>query len=959
MGGRKTVRLLLVPPMMVATALAGTALGATRRSAPSPARSAVDAATKQQLEQAYGKLPLSFEANQGQTDAQVNFLARTAGQSLFLTPDRAVLSLKGDQAAGKSDSALGMRLLGANSGARPAAEQPLPGKVNYLTGTDPASHRTNVPTFGRVGYSGVYPGIDVAYYGNQRQFEYDFTVAPGADPKAIALAFEGADGLRITDGGDLVVSTPSGDLTHAKPVIYQEIGGQRRPVDGRFSVNGDKVGFVVGSYDKSRPLVIDPTLAYSTYLGGSGQELPSAMAVDGQGNAYVVGTTRSPDFPTTAGALKPNFTGSIDVFVTKLSKDGRFLEYSTFIGGSGSDFGVPGIAVDGQGSAYVTGRALSADFPTTPGAFQSRPPIRGSAFLSKLNAQGSALLYSTYFGAPTGQVIVKPALDGAGDVYLYGTASFTNPSFSTALTTSGALKTSCTLDAFAPPGSPPSCSDGILAKLHLGGNGAADLVYGAYLGGSGADEIASAVVDGGGVVYVAGATTSSDFPITPNAFRTTAPSALSTNASKPVDAFVAKINPAGGGTGDLVYATYLGGSQADAATDVALGPEGTVYITGTTRSPDFPTTPGALQRSLLTKAANHSPDPLIQWPDAFMIKLVPAGGGPQDLLYSTYLGSTGRSTKANAIAVDSRGYAFLAGEADDSVPTASPLPCCPTSRGGDAFVTEINPGGLGQADLIFSTHLGGTASDAAVDLALGVDRGGRATAVYVAGYTGSTDFPVTPAAFQRENAGDRGGFVAKIDVADLLCTRTLTGFVQGPVVVKSGEELCLKEATVRGGITVERGGAANIQDSRVVGPIRAEGSTAFTLCGTTVAGEVRVTDPSGFVTVGGDGCAPNRITGRTTLPDVTVPPGSTTTTTRATTTTSVPASTTSTTTMRPTTTTTRVADSTCARAVQAQREAVNAAITRQQEGQTPAVVAALEQQRAHANAAFDRQLKSC
>src|SRR5882724_689003 len=325
-----------------------------------PAGAATD--PRVNVSESYGKLPLQFEANRGQTDKQVHFLSRGVGYSLYLTSGEAVLVLS-KPAADAKRVALRMSLVGAARQPLVSGVEEQPGKANYLIGKDRSKWQTNVPTYAKVRYKNVYRGTDLLYYGNQRQLEYDFVLAPGADPNKIVLGFKGVERLEITAQGELVLHAAGGDVRQHKPVIYQNIDGVRREIDGGYVLKGAKrVGFQVAAYDRSRPLVIDPVLAYSTYLGGHG------IAVDTDGNAYVVGSTGSTAFPTTAGAFQPNYAGGYgDAFVTKLNSTGSALVYSTYLGGSGWDRG-HAIAVDTDGNAYVTGMTNSIDFPTTPGA---------------------------------------------------------------------------------------------------------------------------------------------------------------------------------------------------------------------------------------------------------------------------------------------------------------------------------------------------------------------------------------------------------------------------------------------------------------------------------------------------------------------------------------------------------------------------------------------------------------
>src|SRR5207302_1632423 len=508
------------------------------------------------VSQSYGKLPLHFEANQGQTHQDVRFLARGAGYSLYLTAGEAVLVLTKPNPDAKRDSRSAPERLGTQARGTPvvvrmslvgAAPKPLvsgldelPGKVNYLIGK-PAKWRTNVPTYAKVHYRAVYPGIDLVYYGNQRQLEYDFVVAPGADPEKIALGFEGADKLEIDAQGDLVLHVTERAIRQHKPVIYQEVNGIRHEIDGGYVLKGaEQVSFKVAAYDRSRPLIIDPVvLAYSTYLGGSISDGGLAIAVDVYGNAYVTGDATSISFPTTPGAFHRSFgggdglSGTGDAFVTKLDSTGSTLVYSTYIGGSSGDEG-SGITVDADGNAYVTGTTFSGNFPTTAGAFQSTGgnPGSGNAFVTKLNSNGSGLVYSTYLGGSGTDQGFGIAVDADRNAYVTGTTFSGNFP-----TTAGAVQSTV---------GNPGDGNAFVTKLNSNGSG---LVYSTYLGGSGSDYGHGIAVDADGNAYVTGTTDSGNFPTTTRAFQPT--------LSGSSDAFVTKLDPTGSA---LVYSTYLGGS---------------------------------------------------------------------------------------------------------------------------------------------------------------------------------------------------------------------------------------------------------------------------------------------------------------------------------------------------------------------------------------------------------------
>src|SRR5688572_27814964 len=475
------------------------------------------------VSESYGKLPLHFEANHGQAHEDVRFLSRGPGYSLYLTAGEAVLVLTPSNKDAKrkqhdaqaqpeakapvKSAVLRMGLVGAARKPLVSGIEDLPGKANYFIGNDPAKWRTNVPLYGKVHYREVYPGIDLVYYGNQRSLEYDFVVAPGADPKKILLAFSGADNIEIDAQGDLVLGAAGGTVRQKKPVIYQDIDGLRTEIEGGYVRNGAKrVGFKVAAYDRSRPLIIDPVLSYSTYLGGSGNDDGRGIAVDGAGSAYVTGNTTSTNFPVTPGAFNPNLSGFSAAFVTKFDPSGSVLVYSTFLGGSGSNE-TSGIAVDADGNAYVTGGTSSADFPTTSGAFQTSRRGPSDAFLTKLNPTGSVLVYSTYLGGSNEEPTTgRIAVDAAGNAYVTG--GTWSPDFPT---TAGAFDTRF------------KGADAFVTKLDPSGS---QLVYSTYFGASGNDEGIGIAVDAAGSAYVTGVTRLADpggpfthlLPTTPGAF---------------------------------------------------------------------------------------------------------------------------------------------------------------------------------------------------------------------------------------------------------------------------------------------------------------------------------------------------------------------------------------------------------------------------------------------------------
>ena len=674
----------------------------------------------------YGQLPLSFEANQGQTDSRVDFLARGAGYTMFLTGKGAVIDLQqaatsppatgGDPTAASqsnkvSGTVIDMQFVGANPGAAVTGLDKQQTVSNYFVGNDSSQWRSGVANFGQVDYQHLYSGIDAVFHGNQGQLEYDFNIAPGADPNQIQWQIDGATGLSLDAAGNLLIHTTGSDLVEKAPNIYQEVNGARVAVSGHFVLEGgDRVGFAIGSYDASAPLVIDPTLSYSTYLGGNFFEYGEAIAVDGAGNTYVTGYTASTNFPTTPGAYQTTLAGPYDVFITKLNAGGSSLVYSTFLGGSGGASGY-GITVDGAGEAYVTGETASTDFPTTAGAYQTTKAGSNDVFITKLNATGSSLVYSTYLGGGTIDIGQGIAVDSAGNAYVSGyTLSTDFP------TTAGAFQTT------------GGGYNAFVTKLNAAGSG---LIYSTYLGGSNVDAAGGIALDSSGNAYVTGYTYSTNFPTTLGAFQTTFGGGSG-------DAFVTKLNAAGSG---LIYSTYLGGSGEDGGSKLEVDGAGNAYVTGATASTNFPTTPGAYQTTL---AGAH---------DAFITKLNAAGSG---LIYSTYLGGTDVD-QASGIAFDGAGNAYVSGYTlSTDFPTTAGAFQTTYGGSGDAFVTKLNAAGSG---LIYSTYLGGSAEDRVYGIA--VQGAGEA---YVAGYTYSGNFPVSAGAFQTTLGGTFTAFVTKLQI---------------------------------------------------------------------------------------------------------------------------------------------------------------------------------------------------
>ncbi len=649
---------------------------------------------------------LAFEANDGQADAAVKFLARSGSHQLLLASRSVILR--------STTGSFGIEFAGANESTRVEGIDPLPGYRNYLIGNDPKNWHTSVPTFQRVLYRDLYPGIDLAFYGNQSEFEYDFIVGPGADPQAIQLQVDRATQTRISKNGDLVLKRGQLEVIQRRPNIYQDIDGQRRVVAGHYSLSHRQIRFQMGPYDRTRPLVIDPTLVYSTYLGGGSDDSGSSIAIDNSGNVYVTGTTASANFATQNPAY-PNNKGLADIFVTKIDPTGANIVYSTYIGGSGLDR-ADGIAVDASGNAFVVGRvdSTSTDFPTTAGSFA--PNYRGGdfdGFVLKLNAQGNALIYSGFLGGEENDSVEGVAVDAAGAAYVTGgTKSNGFPATGNTYQVQRAGDT----DAF-------------LTKINAAGSG---LLYSTYIGGSGTDRGSGVVIDGNGLAYVAGYGASPDFP---------SEDPFQAGFGGNFDAFIAKFDTTQSGINSLIFSTYLGGTADDKAFGIAADAGvNNLYVAGQTSSNNFP---------VLNPVQPSSGGSF----DAFIAKISNTG----TKVFASYYGGSG-DDRASGVAVNASGVYLTGFTSSTNLPTVSPLQL--NNGGGfDAFVAKLN---LSGNSFLYSTYLGGSANEnfiAAVTSTnpIAVD----ASNAYVTGFTSSTNFP-TQTPLQAAKAAGQDAFIAKI-----------------------------------------------------------------------------------------------------------------------------------------------------------------------------------------------------
>ena len=840
---RESRRGLSQVALLILTALASSA--SFGQSQPVSVSHSPDAGHAHAALAAYGRIPISFEENRGQTDPQVRYMARGQGYDFYFTSREAVLALGRSQCAPHSrtrtaafpaqpdpcpahQATVRLRMVGANPSPVLSGVDLLSGKSNYFIGKDPKQWHTGIPNYAKVEYRDIYPGIDLVYYGNRRQLEFDLVVAPGADPKRLRFKVEGARELELNSDGDLVIHVSGGDISLHKPAVYQEFSNGRQAVDGRFVSKGHgEFAFEVGPYDRTRQLIVDPTLAYSTYLGGSTAEQINGLAVDGNGNMYVAGFTRSADFPT-SNPFQATIAGTVNAFVTKIDAAGTGLVYSTYLGGTNEDYG-NAIAIDRAGDAFVAGSTFSPNFPLA-NAYQSSfaeggPGLSSHGFVTELNPTGSALVFSTFLGGSVsgpipivggaGNVIDDCnglALDSSGDIYVTG---FTNAND---FPTKNPIYT-------APTGGFQSdtAEDGFVTEFSAGG---ASLVYSTYLGSPSSVAYGNAiVVNSDGDAYLTG--------------NGTIPSvnALFTSGT---GGFVAEIKSGGSG---YAFSTPFEAGQA-----IALDSSGNVYVAGVIGSggSGFP-----VKNPIPNQQANGG---------AFVSEFNSSGSS---LLFSTPLGGTtaffggAASNVAGAIAVDSSGNVLATGGTNaPDFPTTDPV--AGTNKGtGGAFVVEIDPT---NGSLLFSTVLGGSLPPAggsigcgyagaanvgfssgvgvsgceAAGYALALDGAGN---VYLAGAVASYDFP-TASPFQSTNKGISSvdqftGFVSKISYETVgpsasLSRASLTFPSQITGVASSPQDVTLTNngnaALTIAGITVTGANAGDFSQTNTCGSSLAAGA---------------------------------------------------------------------------------------------------------------------------------------
>ena len=767
---------------------------------------------------------LRFEPNQGQTDSRVKFLSRNSNYNLFLTNDEAVFTLSDSQTDSKTptrrlfsfshrnkprkQTVLRMHLVGAHPNAVTAADQ-IPGRTNYYIGNDPKSWVQNVPQYARVNYDNVYPGVDMTFYGNQHAFEFDLVVKPGADPHQVALRFAGTHRIRTTPEGDLLLTSSSGDLALHKPVAYQSVNGVRQPVEARFVARGRaEYGLALGTYDPTHELVIDPSVIYSTYLGGSGTDAGHGVAVDSTGAVYLTGQTSSADFPIIPGAAQSALLGKTDAFITKFTPDGSALVYSTYLGGMnqvGGDSQGPAssgnaIAVDAAANVYIAGGTNTSDFPLCPAANNCPAPAQGNyagglgdAFAVKLDSNG-ALAYSTFIGGSDNDVAEGIAIDPSGNIYVGGQTQSTD-----LLVVSGLQQ------------KPGGMTDGFVAKVDgtAGSPTLGQFKLLDYIGGSAADLVSGIGLDHSGNIYVAGITVSTDFPV-----HGSSPYQIQCGTNGKCDpgsqgaqddSFVTAIKS---DLSQYIYSTYFGGNGADDAETMTVDASGDVYFTGLTSSTDLigkpnqslPNTP--YQSNLGNGATNN----------VFVAEMNPTGS---TVTYLTYMGGTSADV-AFGIVLDANARIYLTGQT-----VSSNFPIVKEFQnvlGGtsDAFVSLLDPSKSGKAQLVFSTYLGGAGAENTQSPGIAIDASNN---IYVTGDTASSTTGIPPfpivSGFQTTLKGSSAAFLTKISSTAVSPVGfTLDVSAISPSTIKAGSS-----ATSTVTVTSQNGFAGNVTLACALTPV--------------------------------------------------------------------------------------------------------------------------------------------
>jgi hypothetical protein len=716
-----------------------------------------EVARAQQAAVRYGQLPLTFEANQGQTAGQVKFLSRGKGYTAFLTGNGMILSLRPSQgsarqpnannpatAAAQAPTVLQFTLVGAAANPTVVGEDLQPGKVNYFIGNDPTKWQTNIATYGKIRYHNVYPGIDMVYYGNHRQLEYDFAVAPGADPNQIQFAIAGANSISLDSSGNLVLDTGNGDLHFERPMIYQESNGVRVPVPGAYVMkDATHIGFSVSAIDPTKPTVIDPVLVYASYLGGAGDDVATGVAVDSTGSVYLAGYTDSTDFPiATLGSLPP---GNTHVFVSKFDPSGSNLVYSDYLGGNNYEYGFA-LTINSADEVYVTGSTASSNFPVV-NAYDSTYPGSFNIFLTEISADGSTLLYSTYFGGNGSDLPSSIVLDSSSDVLIAGNTTSTNFPVSNAYQSTvsanqgGVFGNYGFLSKFTPDGSALVYSTYFAGNTNVSYNCGGTPCWSSPYSG-----INGLAVDAGGNAYVGGTTNTYNFPTTSNTYQTS-----NSAPENGTVAFVSKFSS----SGTLTYSTYFYESSGamTAVNGIAVDSSGSAYVTGTAFSDGtFPLTTTAIC------------DPSVYGENCEFSFVTKFNSTASSLLYSTFLGPYNLSTPV-AIALDANDDAYILGSTNSTTfQLVNGIEGFSTEgtqyvvgSDYDILLVEIDPAAASQ---LFATYLGGSGNNTAGAMVLDASAN-----IYVTGSTDSIDFPVSQGSFQEIIGGNTDAFIAKVSPA--------------------------------------------------------------------------------------------------------------------------------------------------------------------------------------------------
>jgi hypothetical protein len=819
-------------------------------ASPIPTSTKLPLQSKLDARRILGQLPLTFEPNQGQADAKVKFLARGAGYSLFLDPTSAVLALQtpSKSRSGPSAQFVRMKLVGSNPVAVTAGTNPLPGKSNYIIGNDPQKWHSGVPQFAGVHYASVYPGIDLVFYGNQGQLEYDFKVAPGADPSQAELQFDGVTKLELSGGDLLLTGSDAGNLRLQAPQVYQRDGEHRQPIAGRFVLRAaNRVSFEIGPYDRSRELIIDPVLKFATYFGGSGAVTSPSVAVNGDGNIYIVGsTTSSSGFPLN-GTVSTQIGPGANIFVAKVApSQPPAVVYMTFLGGSGTDTSA-GIGVDNGGRAYIAGNTTSPDFPISGTGYQNSPETKGaqcasitcsSVFVTVLNASGAApLVYSSYLSGNGNDLASGMATDLNGDVFVTGTTTSNDaPAIAPV-----PIDFPATFLPVPFQTQPIAAIQFFVTKVNTNAPGPAGIAYSTYFGGSTpVPPIAiggGIVVDSTGNIYFSGTTNffnsgqgsfgnsqSSDFPIL-NAYQpcldTHPPTVLQVSnpcsnsgfpTPFPTDAFLAKINPTAAAGSQLLFSTYLGGLNNDSGTAIAIDSgAANIYLTGATNSTDFviPTGTAAFQTCLNDPGVTVCPTPASPNTDAYVARFsnpaVSTTGTPLDvaLTYFSYLGGGGNDSGLAVAVLDTTsttlGDVVVTGTTNSGTnavvnnPPNFPVTsdAIQTSLGGiqNAFLAQIDTTTIiGQTGIgSFVTYYGGNGVDRGTSIAVDTNQN-----TYLVGDTTSTNLQIPDSLTGPGGSvfsGTMDAFVSKWGSATELVISCVTPCVSPAGIVSAGNQV--------------------------------------------------------------------------------------------------------------------------------------------------------------------------